>query len=263
MESNAGNHKGNKKTAKKSQQALKSASNGLSRVNPSTGQRIANTESETFKTCAKLIAEMTKHPSAQYFINFASSTMNTEIIKEPIDLTILNKRLTQGYYLDLPQFEADTRKIWENSWSINKPGTDIYIATTNISNYFESLIKDIGQTQPKRTIKTQKSQESKTDLVSRIDTTKNNKPMTIQEKNSLRTNIMRITPDKVQGLIAIIQSAVDTSKSKGSLEFNIDKLPIEMCRELERYVNNCVDEKSTKESIPSGHRPTPVVTFIK
>lgn len=263
MESNTGNQKHSQRGIKKSHQVQKNAANELSRVNPLTGQRIANTESQIFQRCERLVTEMTKHPSAQYFMNLASATINTETIKEPIDLTILGKRLSQGYYLDVKQFVADARKIWENSWSINKTGTDLYIATTNMSNYFENLVKDVTMPAPKANPKTQKSHHPKANLTNRADAGKDNEPMTIQEKSLLRQNIMRIGPDKIQGLVDIIQSVVDTKKSKESLEFDIDKLPNRVCRELERYVNRCIGEKPTRESVQLGTRQQPVVRIKK
>lgn len=194
------------------------------------------------------------NPSAQYFVN--SSGHNAPgSISAPIDLNVISKRLAQGYYLNVPSFAADVRKIWENSWNASKPGTDLYMATTAMSDVFENLINEVNNRQAqKQNIKRPKISNPKS--VSSKNSTA--KPMTMQEKSILRQNIMKLSQSKMQGLVEIIQQVVDTKKSKESLEFDLDKLPVEICRKLEAYVNSChTTKQTTKES-----KPAPQDSFV-
>jgi hypothetical protein len=75
------------------------------------------------------------------------------------------------------------------------------------------------------------------------------KPMTTQEKGLLKQNIMKLTQDKLQGVVQIIKSSIDASKNKDTLEFDIDTLPVRVCRELDIFVrkNMVTSQKSAKK----------------
>ena len=247
----------------------------LGYVDKVTGKKSAKgpfTSSEGYKKCEKLLANLKKHPSAAHFLNLSVLPGYAEAVKEPMDLNTLEKKLKTGVYTSSGQFAADAKKIWNNSWQLNLPGTDFYIATTEISNYFEKLMKDIGEipfiseenfeiqelrknvNKAANAVK-QITSAANTRTPNRPPSTKNaaERPMSTQEKAQLKQNIMQLTQDKLQGVIQIIQSAVDTSKSKETLEFDIDKLPIRVCRELDQYVKKHVAQSKK----PGKKKPSP------
>lgn len=221
---------------------------------------MANTTSELYKKCEGIINEIVKHPSVGYFLNLSSYTMKNPSIKESIDLAILEQKLKQGEYLHIDQFVADARKIWDNSWKINATGSDLFIATTEISNIFENLLKDLFRQNTDKGAKMPKS-KPKADSKQKLDAAKNVRPMTIQEKNALRNNILKLAPEMTQGLIEILKPVVDTSKSNGSLEFDLDKLPRHICRELENYVNSFINKKPVAKG-PAASEPKPAVNLV-
>jgi len=244
MESNENVNLGSQRSSKRPQ-ASKSAHNELSRIDPLTGQRMANTEAEVYKKCEQVITSLMNHPSARYFINQVGHTISGSI-SAPIDLNVVSKRLAQGYYLNVTTFTADVRKIWDNSWRNNEAGTELYIATTAMSENFENLMEEMTNQQVQRqNLKKPKIQSTK------AYTSKNNKvpPMNIQEKSMLRQNIMKLDGSKMEGLVKIIKGVVDTEKSQESLEFDLDKLPPEVCRELEAYVNDCINPTQSIKSL--------------
>lgn len=253
IESNKEDHLGSQRASKRLL-APKSTRNELSRIDPITGQRIANTEAEIYIKCEKVITALMNDPSAQYFVNSSGHNVPGSM-SAPIDLNVISKRLAQGHYLNVPSFAADVRKIWENSWSAADPGTEVYIATTAMSETFENLMNEVKNRQPsKQNTKKPKISNSKG------ASSKNSgvKPMTMQEKSILRQNIMRLNQSKMQGLVEIIQPVIDTKKAKESLEFDLDKLPVDVCRKLEVYVNSChTTKQTTKES-----KPVPQDSFV-
>eukprot|EP00826_Nyctotherus_ovalis_P061231 TRINITY_DN8693_c0_g3_i3.p1 TRINITY_DN8693_c0_g3~~TRINITY_DN8693_c0_g3_i3.p1 ORF type:complete len:223 (-),score=62.39 TRINITY_DN8693_c0_g3_i3:425-1093(-) len=211
-------------------------------MDPLTGQRVANTEAEAYKRCERILNDLMAQPSAHHFLDTSARHFAFGAATSPIDLSTVHKRLTQGYYLELPVFVADVKKIWE---SVNKTGDEVHKAAIAMSERFESLLNEATAQAPRASMK-------KKAEVAKANAAKNSKlrPMTIHEKGVLRQNIMHLPPNKMQGLIEIIQPVVDMSKSKESLEFDIDKLPIGICRELEAYVN--------KHQAPKQPAKTPV-----
>ncbi len=219
--------------------------------------------SEGYKKCDRLLALLKKHPSADQFMNLSVPG------REVLDLATLERKLKTGGYTNSGQFAADVRKIWSNSWQLHQPGTDSYIATTEMSNYFEKLVQDldigdvpfIAEESPESAAPTKATPKSAT-ATSRqpaatkpaAATSKNpaERPMSTQEKAQLKQNIMRLPQEKLQGVIKIIQSAVNTSKSRETLEFDIDKLPIRVCRELDVYVKKNITPAKKPAAAPGS-----------
>jgi bromodomain-containing factor 1 len=53
-----------------------------------------------------------------------------EVIKEPMDLSTVEKNLKMYQYSTMNQFHADINRIWFNSYRYNQKGSDIYKLTT-------------------------------------------------------------------------------------------------------------------------------------
>jgi hypothetical protein len=69
--------------------------------------------------------------------------------------------------------------------------------------------------------------------------------MTMEEKTILGENIGQLNIEQLKGIIKIIKYNISDNKDE-FFEFDIDKLSIKKCRELETYVKNCLGEKYFK-----------------
>ena len=227
--------------------------------------------SEGYKKCERLLTMLKKHPSASQFMMAPTHIPGyTETIKEPMDLITVEKRLKNGAYPSSYHFALDIRKIWTNSWTFNEAGAEVHNNTTEISNYFEKLMKEVGDVQfvPEENLEIQDLKKKVDKVTSTLKKfaaagatggpavaasktsgtpkTGLDRPMTAQEKAQLRQKIMMLPQDKLHGVISIIQDAIDMSKNKEVLEFDIDALPTRKCRELEQYVMRALGEPSAK-----------------
>jgi hypothetical protein len=203
--------------------------------------------------------ELKKHPCAEPFLTTTDEDKYNKKIKDPMDLSIVEKKLKSGDYISVIQFAEDIRKIWLNSWMSNYPGSSSYIATTEIGNFFENLLKEISEA----SFNPNEIQEPKKQIYKEPNRTKKNagvtqqknsmeKPMTIQEKAMLKINIMKLAPDKIQGILDIVKDIVEMNQPGGTLEFDIEVLPPLYCRKLEQYV-----KKNVPNSLKSGKPKKP------
>lgn len=55
-----------------------------------------------------------------------------DIIKEPMDLTTVEKNLKDGQYQNMLQFANDVRKIWHNAMLYNPQGSDIHVMAQDL-----------------------------------------------------------------------------------------------------------------------------------
>ena len=62
-----------------------------------------------------------------------------EIIKEPMDLSTVEKTLKTGGYQTANQFHADINKIWFNSYAYNEKTSRIYKLTVEMEKYYKKL----------------------------------------------------------------------------------------------------------------------------
>ena len=70
--------------------------------------------------------------------------------------------------------------------------------------------------------------------------------MTLEEKNELKANINKLTPDQQRGIIDIVRDCINQNGSD-VFEFELDQLPPRKCRELEQYVKTCIQINNKKE----------------
>ena len=180
--------------------------------------------------------------------------------KEMLDLGVIDSNLKEGFYESAIQFILDIRKFWENSLENHQPESEEYAKIIEISNYFEDLLRDLGDPQlvPEKyreipevkkkdvgVTKEHPKKVTKAPPLSKTKATKSKaqKQMTIQEKAELKQNIMLLPPEKLPGIIQIIKDTINMPQNQESLEFDIDTLPPDKCRELDQYVKDNIQGK--------------------
>lgn len=89
-----------------------------------------------------------------------------------------------------------------------------------------------------------------------IPTDKQHNPMTIEEQKKLQKNIKEgLNQEQQQGIVEIVKKVIQQGQNN-KIEFELGKLPIEVQRELEQYVNKCItmNQKREKRKIADRKR---------
>lgn len=186
-----------------------------------------------------------------------------KIIKEPMDLSTVDKNLRNNVYANPYQFAEDVRKIWRNAMTYNAENSPIYNTTVGMSNYFEKVFKELENfiTPPQKftipvkapydldqRVKTLCKQINgvvhKGGKITLMDTQSTkysalkDQPMTPIEKKTLYQNVHRLPPGYLKGVWDIVNESVPPEKkSREVIDFDLETLPTEIARKLERYVN--------------------------
>ena len=71
-------------------------------------------------------------------------------------------------------------------------------------------------------------------------------PMTSKEKQSLKDSIPELTMPQQTGILEIVQDSCPKNTQGEVYEFELDSLPVRKCRELEKYVEQCIKENEKK-----------------
>jgi hypothetical protein len=178
-------------------------------------------------------------------------------IEHPMDLSRVESKLRSGSYESGYDFAMDVRLIWVNSFIYNRNNSELFSHTVELCSYFESQIKGSELL----TLVDKKNQV--VDLYKKIDKlskgfkeiqnkgnsrpqVKVEKPMSLLEKKSLCQSIKNLEPKHLKGVLEIVKECMDIKGQE--LEFDIDKLPPRVSRELDVYVKNCLaGKKKTAE----------------
>lgn len=211
-------------------------------------------ELEVREKCGEMIRMLKAHPLIGPFMGLSAFPNYAQAAPDPLDLSVVEKRLNSGNYTTLDQFVEDVRKIWANVQSFIRPNIDIHAANMSLSAYFEDLLAKMTAsseqpTKSSRSAKATKGSKRKSAL---------ERPLSGKEKMKLKQNVMLLPQDRLQGVIMILQSAVDMSKSVETLEFDIDKLPVRVARELDQYVKDNI--QSSRKGKKTAKKDFPEVT---
>jgi hypothetical protein len=154
----------------------------------------------------------------------------------------------------------DVRKIWNYYFSTTLPNSEIYQKIFTLSNYFEEMFKEVENSVPEEKSdihelnrKVSKLQEKFNELNKnpvpsnnmRKDRPRNEKPMTMAEKNQLGTNIRMLNPEQLKGIIKLLSDSLNVDQHSKYFEFDIEALSNKKLRDLEKYVKNCLKNKQT------------------
>ena len=224
--------------------------------------------SEAFKKCTKVLNALKRNANAGPFLEPVDPVAlgiptYFDIIKKPMDLSTVEKKIKNHDYDSPEQFENDVRLIWNNAMTFNPPGSQVHRMAENMSIYFEDLLKreEEGSVSSKPHHDRYKKrvndiEEGTTSRAQKGPTSKNlmEKPLTYQEKKQL-SNMIRMLPTEHLWGVWNIVSGGDTNRTNEELEFDIETLAVRTARELEKYVKSKVSNIQKKKK-PSGPSPT-------
>lgn len=210
--------------------------------------------SELVKKCAKVLTQIQKHEFAGPFLKPVDHVaLNIPdyplIVKEPMDLSKVHKKLHTGLYSNPIQFATDMRKIWSNAILYNPKSSPIYEMTLVMADLFEKLFKPVEENPfidnqneylQKRVSKLDKKMEEIVNYAGFGDQSSGlmDKPMTLEEKKILALNIKALQPEHYPGIRDIICQSRGESNDKNEIEFDISKLPTQTLRKLDRFVKS-------------------------
>jgi hypothetical protein len=174
--------------------------------------------------CELFLKKILNHEIAQEFY----------IRKDKKEPSIINieKDIKNEKYKNIFDLTIEFRKLWKYYLNNYKTEREIISKASRMSDYTEKINKNFES--PSTSIgSTIENLEKALKVI-------NDNPMTLDEKKMLGKNIKLLNQDQLRGIVKIIQNNSQRDKKEKYLEFNIDKLSIRKCRELESYVRSCL-----------------------
>ncbi|CAK9197960.1 unnamed protein product [Sphagnum troendelagicum] len=250
---------------------------------------------DLLKQCGTLLKKLMGHKHAWVF----NKPVDAEdwgildyytVIKKPMDLGTVKKKLESGYYTCPTGMADDVRLTFSNAMTYNPPGNDVYVMANTLGSTFEKLWKDIAR---KLVVEQQvgdsagmvvhkdgrlnlEQQGLQDDDVGRkvqsnlprsrqapvgravmqakpkpTDVVK--RPMTFEEKEKLSKQMESLPEEKLVRVIEIMRKRhPEIGEDNDEVEVDIESIDNETLWELERFISNYMKSKGKKAKVASG-----------
>ncbi|KAI8521767.1 hypothetical protein Bbelb_015210 [Branchiostoma belcheri] len=150
------NIQGTPKTPKSTTDKPSSSKRRRRQSDPSPSRRAAGRTPQTpaslkqrrapdyFEECEAIVRAVFDHPDGKLFqlpVKVKEVPDYYDIVKDPMDLDCIKKRLRELYYIIMPdQFLADMKKVFRNCHLYNKPDSEVGQAGCRLESYFVQLL---------------------------------------------------------------------------------------------------------------------------
>jgi hypothetical protein len=202
------------------------------------------------KKCEKCLDMLKTNEYYQFFYN--PSSIGIPCLSE------IEKNIKNNKYKSFHDFSMDLRKMWNYYFQTYFSDPDIYQKTCKMSEFSEELFKNFNDMIEEKKPEIKQLKEKLNNMEKGLNDIKSkgnlsqkkinnyDKPMTIEEKNSLGNAIRNLNKEQLKGIIKLLSDSKISKSQSGQtkyFEFDIDKLPQKKLRELEKYVKECTKEK--------------------
>jgi len=179
-----------------------------------------------------------------------------DVIKHPMDFGTIRKKLYAGEYEDVADFTADAYLVFSNACTYNHPGTDVFIMTETLRDFFSKKMKPIEDRERRSKNKGERNLHDikktvgtiQADLKQLSAVDKSQVPMTKNDMRKLSATINSLSYKHLNTIIQIIQESMPSLGGEGELEIDLNSLDTVTLRKLEAFVATVKRKKSKKKS---------------
>lgn len=178
-----------------------------------------------------------------------------------VSFASIEKGIKGNAYRDIFDFGNAVRRFFSDSFTQNISNCNVYNETMNLSSYFESVFKEYENPIIKKKMKNMMELKKKVnklnkDLreITQIQTmtvkchsNRNDKKVSKKEKLELLNKISHLNNDQIKGIMSVIPEVAQMHNN--SIEFNFEKITYNKFVTLEKYVDNCLKERTLSPSL--------------
>ncbi|KAL3632213.1 hypothetical protein CASFOL_025197 [Castilleja foliolosa] len=186
---------------------------------------------QVFKSCNTLLEKLMKHKHGWVFntpVDVVGLGLHDYfvIIREPMDLGTVKKRLTQSWYKSPMVFAEDVRLTFRNA---NPKEKDVYVMAEKL----KMMGVVVAQSGKVHVPKKPKAKDP------------DKREMTYDEKRKLSLNLQDLPFEKLENVVQIIKKrSLSVSQQDDEIEVDIDSIDTETLWELDRFITNYKKSRS-------------------
>ena len=184
---------------------------------------LTNIEKEKFFEILKVLFQDNQSSAFQEPVDYIELNIPEypEIIKNPMDLGTIKEKLENDEYSDINQIVNDFDLIWENCFTFNKVGSDIYKSAQYCKKLFKKQMEKyfkVGNNNNNNLIYNKKDDDDIKEDESKLQI------INLQEKMEIAEKIRKINMDNIPFLFKFIQKECP----KIINDLSIDKIELKL-----------------------------------
>jgi len=185
-----------------------------------------------------------------------------EIIKHPMDLGTIDKKLLQNKYTSPEKFAADVRLVWKNAQTYNRSDSGIYAAAEALSKLFEkkfAKIKKSGATpgSPSENVDEPGSPSASgsagapsSNKRRRTESKGETREVTRADRVKFSQLVNQLSSDQLGHVVGILQRQSPQALNEEDdeeLEIEINNIDSATLLALNAYANECISANANKK----------------
>lgn len=192
--------------------------------------------------CGELLAAVRRHPKSGPFLQPVDPVAEGVpdypfIVKEPMDLATMQRKLLDKEYASFDDFDADMQKMFANALLYNKPGTFVNRLAEELKAFYEKTAVERSGSGPHshKKGKAARAQEGDRLRHKQRQAPLSAQPLSFTEQQKLSDQIRQLPNAYLKDVLQIISQEQDTSREWVDLEY--EKLSPKVARELQAFVS--------------------------
>ncbi|OMO93561.1 hypothetical protein COLO4_16829 [Corchorus olitorius] len=252
----------------------KSTSKRLESVKPAVA--VSNSNAHVMKQCETLLNRMMQHNYGWVFnspVDVVKLNLPDyfSVIKHPMDLGTVKKKLASGQYSSPFDFAADVRLTFSNALAYNPAGNDVHFMAGTLSKYFEVRWKAIEKKLPvtmdleavpstaaasievetnSGLLPFKKKKINPKETMIKPEPVRQRQIMTDQEKHKLSTELEALLGELPENIIDFLKehSSAEGQMGDEEIEIDIDALSDETLFKLRKLLDDYLLEKQKNQA---------------
>ncbi len=216
----------------------------------------AGMSAEDYSTCNDILNEIEKPKYSKFTWPFLEPVSESEVpgyydvIKKPMDLSTIRKKLENRSYSSVSEFVADLELIVENCYKFNSPDTKVYECCVE----FEKLVNEKAGNYcdiEKRINEIRKQISQLTSELRILETKKsrNSKVFSLGDRERIGEIIIGMNKVQTEKIAEIVQrhcayEYIDNDE----IELNMHTIPDNVLVEINEYIQNMNNDTASKDS---------------
>jgi hypothetical protein len=163
-----------------------------------------------------------------------------QIIKKPMDLGTVKKKIADRKYTSLYQAAEDVRLVWSNCMTYNADDSDFFLLAKNLNKKWEEKFNKFAS-----------EQQIDSTALSTGGATGGDK-ISLDDKRAFAKSLYKISKEDLGKVIVEIDTkcaaALTKNAGEDECELNVDKITPSLFAELKLFVANCGKTQPVKKS---------------
>mmetsp|Transcript_3849 Transcript_3849/g.5565 ORF Transcript_3849/g.5565 Transcript_3849/m.5565 type:complete len:216 (-) Transcript_3849:256-903(-) len=176
-----------------------------------------------------------------------------QIIKKPMDLGTVKKKMSSKQYKTLHDCAQDVRLVWNNCMTYNADGSEFFVLAQELSKKWEDkytkLTNDLQISATTSATAASKTPSKDGGAAPSSSSSSSQQVVSLEDKKTFARNLYKISKEELGKILVELDvkspAALVKNHAEDECEINIDNIKPSVFYELVKYVESCISSGSS------------------